>query len=112
MQVVCMRRIARYPPLALLANHKTTAIVLLGSLWPALLMAFTRYSNWVALGWSFGEAFVCTDMPFIIYVFSLIASEKARIRLFGLETGLCAFASWHCSVTKRCELSGNRINRR
>jgi len=37
------------------ADHKTTAMVLLGLLWPALFIAFTLYSSWVALGWSFIE---------------------------------------------------------
>ena len=33
-------------------------------------------------------------------------SIKDRIRFFGLETGLCAFTSWHCSLTKRlCSLT-------
>ena len=41
------------------------------------------------------------QLPSVIYVLSLIPTEKDRIRLFGLETGVCGFASWHCSVTKR-----------
>jgi len=46
------------PPPHLSANHKTTAMLLLGGLWPVFFMGFTRYSNWTARGWSFNEAFV------------------------------------------------------
>ena len=42
--------------------HRTSAIVFEGSLSPALLMAFTRYSNWVVRGWSFSEAFVSREI--------------------------------------------------
>ena len=42
-------------------------MVLLGGLWPVLFMAFTLYSNCAALGWSFSEAFVSSDIAVCLH---------------------------------------------
>jgi len=39
-----------------ICDYRTTATVLLAALSPALLTAFTRYSNCTPRGWSFNEA--------------------------------------------------------
>ncbi len=49
--------------------YRTTAIVFDGSLWPALLIALTRYSSCTPRGWPFNVAVVSSEIAVCFHLF-------------------------------------------